>query len=381
MRQDAASASKLKLAPRYVFSTSDSCVKMWYILPHQQQQQQHNYLSLKHTFAGHHNGRIFCSLIDNRLQLHDHVGYRNVLALENYQLLTGGIDNTIRTWNIETGECTSTIQTEQKVNCMQWWFYNNKKYLVHAGFGASQENDNIYIKEWTQSCQLSSSNSSIRVLKGHTSTITALVVDNNNNQLLSSSYDYNSILWCLKTGTQLRLFEGHKDCIHAMCKIPTSTSSSSLMLTASTDSNLKYWNVETGDLVKNIKLEAYVYALLYDSASQQLVTSDADCVIKVWHLDTNSSASSVECKELVSIQGPFEQSNGFEMVYLDKYPQREYFTNCTAATTMSLSSPPQLVLASDTHGNMCIININTGTVEQKLPNDQQHEVIHMFTVL
>lgn len=160
--------------------------------------------SLK-TFKGHTNG-VTC------LQIWD-----------DTTLATGSYDNTIKLWNLETGE-------------------------------------------------------EIRTLKGHTRGIRSLQMDD--HKLLSASLDGTVKVWNWRTGQCLRTLSSHSEgviSVHFQDEVIAS---------GSIDHSIRVFNFQTGTTFSLHHHEDWVNNVKVDMTSRTLLSASDDCTIVLWDLDT-----------------------------------------------------------------------------------------------
>lgn len=160
--------------------------------------------SLK-TFKGHTNG-VTC------LQIWD-----------DTTLATGSYDNTIKIWNLETGE-------------------------------------------------------EVRTLTGHTRGIRSLQMDD--HKLLSASLDGTVKFWNWRTGQCLRTLSSHSDgviSVHFQDEVIAS---------GSIDHSIRVYNFQTGTTFSLNHHDDWVNNVKVDMASRTLLSASDDCTIVLWDLDT-----------------------------------------------------------------------------------------------
>ncbi|KAF3769495.1 sulfur controller-2 protein [Cryphonectria parasitica EP155] len=160
--------------------------------------------SLK-TFKGHTNG-VTC------LQIWD-----------DTTLATGSYDNTIKIWNLETGE-------------------------------------------------------EVRTLTGHTRGIRSLQMDN--HKLLSASLDGTVKIWNWRTGQCVRTLSPHSD------GVISAHFQGDVMASGSIDHTIRVYNFKTGTTFCLKHHDDWVNNVKVDMVSRTLLSASDDCTIVLWDLDT-----------------------------------------------------------------------------------------------
>ncbi|XP_058139433.1 F-box and WD repeat domain containing protein 10B isoform X2 [Dasypus novemcinctus] len=114
--------------------------------------------------------------------------------------------------------------------------------------------------------------------RGHAGSIRALILCEEENFILSGSYDLSIRYWDIKSGTCTRIFNGHQGTITCMdlCK--------NRLVSGARDCQVKVWDVETGKCLKTFKHKDPILATRINDT--YIVSSCERGIIKVWHLAT-----------------------------------------------------------------------------------------------
>lgn len=169
------------------------------------------------------------------------LGVTSLLLINDYMLISGSWDKTIKFWNIQKGYCEVTLNEDSPVYCM--CLIPNMNQFVCA-----REDGIINIYELNECDRISS-------FKAHDELISNLKLFNQ-YYLLSSSDDKTIKLWNLTNNQCIRTFVGHEDIIYTI-----DITSNGLLISGGRDNLVKIWSLETGDCIKTINMNVSVHGV------------------------------------------------------------------------------------------------------------------------
>jgi WD40 repeat protein len=143
--------------------------------------------------------------------------------------LSGGLDRTLRLWDVQTGKELRRITDLPDVVYSVALSPDGKRAL------SGGRDKTIRMWEVETGKQLQS-------LTGHTSLVYSLAFSPDGKQALSGSFDQSVRLWDVETGKELRCFEGHRDFVYSVAFSPDGKA----VLSGSEDTTVRLWDVETG---------------------------------------------------------------------------------------------------------------------------------------
>ncbi|MBE8971018.1 hypothetical protein IQ277_33905 [Nostocales cyanobacterium LEGE 12452] len=120
-------------------------------------------------------------------------------------------------------------------------------------------------------------------LKGHSNSVNAVAVTPNGQQVISASRDKTLKVWNLATGEEQFTLKGHSYWVNAVAVTPNGQQ----VISASSDKTLKVWNLATGEEQFTLKGHSYwVNAVAVTPNGQQVISASYDNTLKVWNLVT-----------------------------------------------------------------------------------------------
>ncbi|MFO0147398.1 MAG: NACHT and WD repeat domain-containing protein [Microcystis sp.] len=205
----------------------------------------------------------------NRLE-----GHKDFVTSVNFSpdgktLVSVSRDNTIKLWNVETGEEIRTLKGHYGVQCVN--FSPDGKTLVSGSW------DNT-IKLWNVE-----TGEEIRTLKGHNGPVNSVNFSPDGKTLVSGSGDKTIKLWNVETGQEIRTLKGHDNSVISVNFSPDGKT----LVSGSGDKTIKLWNVETGQEIRTLKgHDGSVKSVNFSPDGKTLVSGSDDKTIKLWNVET-----------------------------------------------------------------------------------------------
>ncbi|KAF6092873.1 CMT1A duplicated region transcript 1 [Phyllostomus discolor] len=112
--------------------------------------------------------------------------------------------------------------------------------------------------------------------RGHAGSVRALFLCEQENFLLSGSYDLSIRYWDLKSGACVRIFNGHQGTVTCMDLYKNR------LVSGARDCQVKEWDVETGKCLKTFKHKDPILATRINDT--YIVSSCERGIVKVWHI-------------------------------------------------------------------------------------------------
>ncbi|KAL5084168.1 hypothetical protein Trisim1_012244 [Trichoderma cf. simile WF8] len=203
-------------------------------------------------------------------------GHRNwvqcVAFSPNSSLLASASDDeTIRLWNINTGECIEEFKGHnERVNSVAF---------SHDSLSVLSGSDDRTTRLWcidTGKC--------VETLKGHHFPVTAVAFSHDSSVIASASRDKTIRLWRVNTGKCIHILymanNNHDEKVHSI----SFSKDSSLLASAFGRTSIQLWDTNTGICVQIIA-SCYGASLAF-SHDLCFVASTSDRIVRVWRADT-----------------------------------------------------------------------------------------------
>ena len=143
-----------------------------------------------------------------------------------------------------------------------------------------------------------------RQLKGHRGNVNDLMFSRDGTRLVAASGEPGLFgearLWELKTGRELRVFQGHRDSLYACALDPTGA----LLATGGYDRQIKIWDVESGkELFTLAGHNGAIYDLAFRPDGKVLASASADRTVKLWDVASGARLDTLKepTKELYTL--------------------------------------------------------------------------------
>jgi WD40 repeat protein len=226
----------------------------------------------------------FASLVPRgplRQILFGHSGAVTAVALSSNgnRALSGSNDNTLRLWDLATGETLRTLKGHtDPVNAVA---------LTADGSRALSGSWDNTLRLWDLA-----TGETLRTLEGHTHWVEAVAVLADGSRALSGSADGTLRLWDLATGETLRILEGHTTSYVTAVAL---TADGSRALSGSWDNTLRLWDLVTGEALRILEGHtSYVTAVALMADASRALSGSWDQTLRLWDLATGKTLRILE---------------------------------------------------------------------------------------
>lgn len=193
-------------------------------------------------------------------------------------LASGSEDKTIKLWELSTGMQIGTLTLGN-------WFSRDSGCVYAVAMSPEEEiiaslDNNGAVKLWNLK-----TGQEIRRLKGDTSWINAIAISPTGKTLVAANGD-SIKLWNLRTGGQFPILKGHQSWVRAVSFSPDGQ----MLASGSDDATVKLWNLKTGREICTLRGHlGAIYSVAFSpmlGVGQLLASSSDDRTIKLWDTST-----------------------------------------------------------------------------------------------
>lgn len=188
-----------------------------------------------------------------------------VLTPDGKTLISGSGDRTIKIWDLQTSQAIQTI--EQGTPIWGLALSPDGKTLFSGG-------DDGILRAWRFP-----SGERLQAIPAHQQQIFSIAVSPDGKTVATASHDQTIKVWDAQTGVLIRTMTGHRDAVRALAFSPDGKTIAS----ASWDKTVKLWNWQTGQIIRTLSgHEARVIDVRFSSDGQTLISGGIDRRINVW---------------------------------------------------------------------------------------------------
>ena len=233
------------------------------------------------------NERVVSSSGDNTLRvwnvatgecermLEGHVGsVLSLVVLDDGRVISGSEDKSLRVWNADTGECECTLDGHAGAV---------KSLLALADGRVISGSQDKTLRVWnvvTGECE--------RTLKGHSGPVMSLTVLTD-GRVVSGADDSTLRVWNATNGECERTLEGHTDAVSSLVVLADWR-----LVSGSKDSTLRVWNVATGKCERTLTGHTRVVWSLVPLVEGRVVSASGDGMLRVWNPITGECEQTLE---------------------------------------------------------------------------------------
>jgi WD40 repeat protein/transcriptional regulator with XRE-family HTH domain len=270
------------------------------------------------------------------LKGHTQSVYAVHFAPDQQTLASSSNDTTVRIWDVSNGRCLNVLQEHTSgAMCV--------RYSPDGQWVASGCRDGS-IRLWSNDLphdrhpKPDSTNSSVKLLRGHTDFVWDIAFSSDGRFLVSGSRDGTLRLWDMQDEQSIHVFEGHKHDVYGLAI----DANNQLLVSAGKDQTVRLWDLQSGRTLKTLRGHTGgIHSLSLSSDDQILASSGQNEMIQLWRLQSDGMLS-------------------FQPYKIFSSPTRQI----SALSTVSFS-PDNQTLAINRHDeSIALWNIQTGQLDR-----------------
>ena len=233
-----------------------------------------------HVFLGH-TSTVRCLIILMPTEIGRTSSGRSIIMPKEPIIVTGSRDSTLRVWKlpkpgdpsyIQTVPPTEETESPYFVRALTGHGHSVRAIAAHGDTLVSGSYD-CTVRVWKIS-----TGETIHRLQGHNQKVYSVVLDHERNRCISGSMDNLVKVWSLENGNLLFNLEGHSSLVGLL------DLQRNRLVSAAADSTLRIWDPDSGQC-KNV-LSAHTGAITCFQHDGRKVISGSDRNLKMWNVQT-----------------------------------------------------------------------------------------------
>ncbi|KAJ5899031.1 hypothetical protein N7495_003775 [Penicillium taxi] len=194
------------------------------------------------------------------------------------RLASGSMDDTVRIWDLATGQSVSTLEGHRGLVRSIAWSPDGTRL-------ASGSIDNT-VRIWDPA-----TGQSVSTLEGHSDSVESIAWSPDGTRLASGSYDNTVRIWDPATGQSVSTLEGHSDSVSSIAWSPDGTR----LASGSSDNTVRIWDPATGQSVSTLEGHSNrVLSIAWSPDGTRLASGSYDNTVRIWDPATGQSVSTLE---------------------------------------------------------------------------------------
>jgi WD40 repeat protein/serine/threonine protein kinase len=195
-------------------------------------------------------------------------GLGHALSPDRRRLATYGMDDTVKVWNLETGEESLTLgEHASRVTALAF---------SPDGLRLATASDDKTVRLWDAHTARE-----LLTLKGHGKPVTSMAFSADGHRLASGSIDRTAKVWDVQHGGELFTLTGHDDTVFRVAFSPDGR------LLGTSSGAVKVWDAQTGRAKYTLcESPEWVSTWNFSPDSRRLLSGDTNRTIRVWDAQT-----------------------------------------------------------------------------------------------
>jgi small GTP-binding protein len=201
-----------------------------------------------------------------------------VFSPDGTRALSGSDDNTVRVWDVDTGQCQRVLEGHSSAVYSVAFSPDGRLALT-----GSEDNTARLWDVDTGRCR--------RVLEGHSDAVMSVGFSLDGRLALSGSHDKTARIWDVDTGQCRRVLEGHSDAVMSVGFSPDGRHA----LTGSLDKTARLWDLENGQCRRALEGHSEsVLSVAFSPDGRLALSGSRDNTARLWDLETGQCRRALE---------------------------------------------------------------------------------------
>ena len=233
-----------------------------------------------HVFLGH-TSTVRCLIILMPTEIAKTPNGRPIIMPKEPIIVTGSRDSTLRVWKLPRPDDPPHVQASNpQEDTESPYFIRALVGHGHSVRAIAAHGDTLVSGSYDSTVRVwkISTGETVHRLQGHNSKVYSVVLDHERNRCISGSMDNLVKIWSLETGNLLYNLEGHSSLVGLL------DLQRDRLVSAAADSTLRIWDPDSGQC-KNV-LSAHTGAITCFQHDGRKVISGADRNLKMWNVQT-----------------------------------------------------------------------------------------------
>jgi WD40 repeat protein len=196
------------------------------------------------------------------------------ISLDGRLLASGGLDDLIKVWDLETGELLRTLTGHRRaVNCLA--ISPNGQFLLSGS-------DDHTIRIWSLT-----TGDCLRSLVGHTRDVNSLAIHTSGTLFASGSEDRTVRVWNLASTDPLQTFSNLAGMVQSVAISPDAQTIAS----GGSDNQIKLWSMKQPGQSRSLAKVHFnwINALAYTPNGANLISASRDKTLKIWDVTSGEA--------------------------------------------------------------------------------------------
>jgi len=131
----------------------------------------------------------------------------------------------------------------------------------------------------------------IRIMEGHTSSVSAVAVTPDGKHTISGSWDTTLMVWDIESGDKIQTLEGHTNWVYAVAVMPDGKH----VISGSKDNTIRVWDIESGEEMQTLEGHTnWVDAIAVTLDGKHAISGSWDDTLRLWDIESGEEIQTLE---------------------------------------------------------------------------------------